>query len=715
MARLLLALLLVLGAGIAHGQDWPAVREVELELAPGSPLDFSTIMPNGEIGPQRHLVVANGRFAMSDEAETPVPLLCATLGWSPASGGFPDKDEADRYARQLAMHGYNIARLHFLDANLMFGQAGDFDVDPDVFDRAHYLMAALKREGISWIIDGLTSARGGLGGYDDRWEGQGSLKQDVLLSAGGLEHWRRLQERILGTVNPYTGIAPIADPALAMIVLVNEGGLEFDSIVGEGKGHGSYSAEIVAGFNEWLKSRYADSASLAQAWGGLDWGESLEDETIRLPANRYAPAARFDDLQLYFLETERRGSEAMTAILRGMGYRGGITNYNNWPTLQASLSRQDLDVATMNVYFDWVAGYAPGTTIEQQSSLGRGLDYLRVAAATRWMSKPFILTEYDHLFWNQYRYEAGLAVPAFAAQQAWDGLCRHGHGPIVLRYGEDAPHKQQMLPYAIALDPVARAGETLSALLFRRGDVAMSGASVGFTVNGTNGLGAAIEMREPEDLTGLMAFARIGLVAQEDASGPAVPAQRDSTSFADMVERLRAAGALPEETLAALNEGSYLSSTGEIEVSPDRRLMTVVTQRTVAAAFTDLAVPLALGPATLQSSDGPALFAFSALDELPLQQSRRILLIFATDARNSGMRFADGEARVIADFGRLPVRIRPGTVTFRLAGEGKWKLSPVGLDGVVHPEVASGQGGVDVTLNNVTPQGPTTYFVLERG
>ncbi|MCS6758377.1 MAG: hypothetical protein MO852_04350 [Candidatus Devosia euplotis] len=231
-------------------------------------------------------------------------------------------------------------------------------------------------------------------------------------------------------MNPLYRHCPIADPALALIVLVNEGGLEFDSIVAEGQGG----------------------------------GESLEKGSIGLPTNRYALSARYRDVQRFFIEVETEGTAAMSAILRAMGYRGAISNYNNRPVLQANASRRDLEAVTMKIYFDWVSGYAtPDTRIEQQSSIAKGLDYIRLAASTRRLDRPFLLTEYDHLFWNSYHYEVGLAVPAFAAFQGWDGLCRHGHGPIVLRYGEDAPHKQKMLPYAIALDPVARAGETLAA------------------------------------------------------------------------------------------------------------------------------------------------------------------------------------------------------------------------------------------------------------
>lgn len=698
----------------ATAQDWPAVREVGLEIAPDSPLDFSALLPNGTIRPDRHLVVSGGHFVFSNDPTRPVPLLCASLAWSPASGGFPDHDTADRYARQLARHGYNLARFHFVEASLMAGREADFDFDPETLDRFHYLLAALKRAGISWVMDGLTSPRGGMGGYDDRWSGMGGLKQQVLLTSEGFVHWQRLQSLILGTVNPYTGLAPIADPALALIVLVNEGGLEFDTIVGEGKGEPAYPALVRQRFNAWLREHYADSVALDRAWGGLAPEESLEAGTIGLPTNRYAPTPRLRDLQLFFLDVERAGTAAMSAYLREMGYRGAISNYNNWPTLQASLSRQGLDVVTMNTYFDWVSSYTPGTRITQESSVRRGLDYLRAVAGTRWLGRPFLLTEYDHLFWNRYRYEAGLAVPALAALQGWDGLCRHGHGPIILRYGENFPHKRQMLPYAIALDPVARAGETLSALLFRRGDVRRARATIALPVASTNALGPNIEAREPGTVTALMAFSGIGLAEAGTVEGSAVPVQREGLSLDAVLTPLARTGVISQEQIASARQGIYLSDTGEIAVIPERGLMRVTTSRTVAAAFTGLDEPLELGPLTLSDPSGPALVALSSLDGAPLEHSQRILVIFATDAHNSDMRFADAGQRVIEDFGHLPVRIRPASVSLRLIGNGDWVLSPVGLDGVVHDPVAAGSGLLEWRLDNVPPSGPTTYFFIER-
>lgn len=162
---------------------------------------------------------------------------------------------------------------------------------------------------------------------------------------------------------------------------------------------------------------------------------------MKLPADRYADGPRMRDLQAFFVETERESAARMSEVLRDLGFEGLISTYNNWPTVQTALSRRDVEAVTMNTYHDWVGGYSPGSALRQVSSLADGVDYMRMIAAARWLGKPFIVSEYDHLFWNRYRYEAGLVMPVYAGLQGWDVLCRHGHGPIALSYGEPYPHK----------------------------------------------------------------------------------------------------------------------------------------------------------------------------------------------------------------------------------------------------------------------------------
>ncbi|WEX74936.1 glycoside hydrolase [Sinorhizobium numidicum] len=701
----------------ASGSDqWVPVREVSLEVRAGSPLDFSSFLPNGPIDAEHRLVAGtHGRLGFASSPETPVRMLCASLAWSPASGGFPDHDDADRYARQLALHGYNIARLHFVDASLMFGRQADFDFDPQTLDRIHYLLSALKRNGIYWIIEGLSSPRGAYGGYDDRWEANGNLKLALHLDEKAFQHWRTLQETFLSRVNPYTGVAPIRDDALALVILANENGIEFDSVVHERAGEPSYDARLAAPFNNWLAKRYRSTEMLMKSWGDLDDDERLERGSVKLPAERYSDSPRMRDVQAFFAEIERASAERLTEALRDLGYKGLISTYNNWPTMQTALSRSDLEAVTMNTYHDWVGGYSPGSALLQVSSIADGANYMRMIAAARWLEKPFIVSEYDHLFWNRYRYEGGLVMPAYAALQGFDVLCRHGHGPIVLSYGEPYPHKNAMLPYAIALDPVARAGETLAALLYRRGDVAISGITIPFAVRGEEDLGEDMQAREPERLTDLALVGRIGLQHADLFDGEIGVMQPRVQDSEDVLATLREGGVIDPENRTDVARGFYQSDTGEILLDRHAGQLRVLTRSTEAAAFSSLRQPIDLGVLRIEQTDGDGLVALSTLDVgAPLSQSRRMLLIFATDAQNTGMVFRDSEERIIEDFGSLPVLIRKNYADLTLSRTAAtWRISPIGLDGTVYPPVESGTGSVSFRLSNDTAYGPTTYFLLE--
>lgn len=717
----LLAAILSVPSPAYAADDWLPVRETSMVLGRGSPLDFSGFLPNPPIDAGSRLVTGEaGRLVRSSDPETPARLFCASLAWSPASGGFPNHADADRYAAELAKHGYNIARLHFVDAALMFNRDRDFDFDPETLDRIHYLLAALKRNGIYWIMDGLSSWRGAYGGHDDRWDPSSDLKLALYFDDGAFDHWLEFQRRFLTLVNPYTGAAPIEDNALALMILVNENSIEFDSVVREREGKPHYDAQLKAPFNRWLEARYGSTDALSQAWGDLASGERLEDASVELPRSRYEDSPRLKDLQAFFVSVEKASVERMTKALRGLGYKGEISSFNNWPILQTALSREDLPVVTMNTYQDWVGSYLPGATMTQQGSIADGANYMRMIAAARWLEKPFAVSEYDHLFWNRYRYEAGLVMPSYAALQGWDILCRHAHGPIILKYNEPFPHKKAMLPYAIALDPVARAGETLAALLYRRGDVQASKLSIPFLVRGTEDLTDDMQAREPEALTELALVGAIGMrrAAPDTVGDPlAIGQPRTSANPRTILDNARMAGQLPADNRTDLDAGLYESDTGELLLDRRRGQLRVSTPMTEAAAFSTLADPIDLGTVTIEASDGNGLLSFSVLDKVTsLSESRRILVIYATDARNTGMRFSDDEEKTIADFGRLPVLLKSGSADVSLdLAKGRWTLTPVGLDGTLYRTESKRISPEGFRISNDTLLGPTTFFLLESG
>ncbi|MBA8819921.1 glycoside hydrolase [Ochrobactrum sp. P6BS-III] len=729
--RKLLAALLICVAGLGAlafwpemtvAEEWMPVKETRLEMTPGSPLDFSSFLPNSAIDEQSRIAVnAAGRLVRAAKPDEPQRLFCASLSWRLPSAGKIDHAFIDRYVQQLRLHGYNIARLHFLDTDLMLNRDGDFNFDPEALDRIRYLMAALKREGIYWTIDGLTAESGALGGRDmNRWGPEGNLKRRIYVDDTAFEHWLRFQKEVYATVNPYTGLAPLQDPALALIIPFNENGIEFTSFLHGKQASGPFWPGFAPAFNAFLKKRYTDTAALSRAWGGLAAEENLEAGTVQLPQSRSGGGARLHDFQAFVVEREQALAARLEAAYRTLGYKGLIAPYNNWFTVQTALSRMPQQAISANTYHDWTGSMEPGTTMKQNSSIADAASYVSELAAGRWIGRPFFVTEYEHLFWNRYRYEAGLVFPAYAALQGWDGICRHGQGPITLAFDEAEPLRQRIVPYTFAVDPVARAGETLASLLFRRGDVKTASFAVPFMMQGETSLGDSLETREPERLKTLALVGGIGLFASglqwPETTAKGIEINYRNVALGNVLGRLKQAGLLPEDNATDPYRGIFASATGEILLEQDRTRMRVVTPQTEALAFADLKDSLTLGQLTLGHAEERGLVSVSALDTQPLATSEKMLVIFATDARNTGMRFRDDAQKVIEDWGRLPVTLLRNRVDFRLAGAASaWKLSAIGLDGKLHAPVATGDGPVEFRLDNgAGADGPTTFFLLER-
>ena len=422
------------------------------------------------------------------------------------------------------------------------------------------------------------------------------------------------------------------------------------------------------------------------------------------------------DLQLFFRDLEQDTFTALEREIRAQGYRGLVTAYNNWLSTEAHLSRMRLPLVALNGYFDEVLSYDPGSTITQHSSLDDAAGYVRALAASRWLGRPFGLTEYNQPFWNRFRREAGLVMPAYARLQGWDFICRHGPGAIDLSFDQPWPHKKAILPYTIGLDPVARAGETLAALLFMRGDVAPAKGQVAVPFGGEKDLIGDGQGFLPDGLTTLGLLTRIGLTARPAASTGSDLAGGESTA---RVEDLRRAGILSPANRTDVQRRIFESETGEILMDASRRTIRVATVRTEAASFESLPAPERLGAVTLLRATGPALVAVSALDGEAVARSRRLLVIVATDAMNTGMRLRDGDRRTIEDFGHMPVLIKREEVTLAIdfAETGPAILRALHLDGEPGDAIPVRWEGhrLVVTIDNAAARhGPTTFFLVQR-
>ncbi|WP_373991137.1 hypothetical protein [Duganella sp. BuS-21] len=778
ISSLLLAVLPLVGVA----QDtWAPVKDVSLLVSPGSILDFSSLAP-ASVAITSPLIVKNGQFAVASNPTVPKRFLMASSGFDAATGGIPNKVTADAYIQQWKLHGYNMVRLHFVDAILMNLRPGDFDFSPTQLDNLYYLLAQMKKAGIYYIMDVITSGNGGYGNIEKRWIDTKYLSKRVFFDPEAQAHWKKMVDKLYASINPYTGISLLKDPALAGLILVNEGGLVFTNRYG-------YSPGLTPLFNAWLKTKYGTTAALATAWKTeLKAAENFDNNTVALASLSAGAGPRMSDTQRFITDLEKSTADWMTAYLRqslpNYGYKGLVTSYDAWVSSQATASRSQFDWVDLHSYFAGAPSdfTTPGSTASQESMIGGWAQYIVDLSTSRVYGKAFSVSEYGQIFWNKYRRETGLAFSAMASFQEWSMIAQHA-GAVTLSYAEPSGRKDRIYPYMAGPDPIQRANETLAALLFLRGDVAPArhryaikmtpamalDVSTPYTNLNTdvrrvsmisqlgvdyNGLASGRNLYEAELVPNNYRMNVIYQAPVNPAAAPApldapaasllstpptvtpwvAPAESSNTgnwdvdTFNNRVTSMRKAAAAqdPSKVYTYLYDtantrenvvgGLFQSDTGQLNVDAGRKRMIVNTPRTEGVVFAT-PEPLTIKSLRVNTASGPAMISVSAMDGLPIGQSKRMLVIYATDARNSNMKFSDPGETTLADLGTGPVVIKTGSINLTLTNSnaGTLKVYSNTLNGVRKDLIAStvSVGTLNFTLDtSKLTHGPTTYFEI---
>ena len=692
------------GICYAVNTPWVAIKDSDLRIVSGSALDFSKLINDSPITGGAIGINNQGELAYNNGKGKKVRFLCAPLVLTKPYGGFPDHKTADELARQIKMHGYNLVRLHHIDSTLMEGMEHDFQFNPEQLDRFYYLLAALKKQGLYWMIDAASSWNGAYGNIKPhRFAKVHNLNLTVHYDAKSQQHWKKLVNKILNVKNKYTQINILQDPNLILLTLFNEGGINFSARRG-------YPKELKPLFINWQKQ------------------QGLKDIVDSLPKRR-EKSSDAALMQRFITELEIKTAQWMSEYIRGLGYKGLITAYNNGKNAQVNAPKSQLDVISVHGYFDHPSKFIrKGSKQKGISSISRNLSYIGYFSTSRYLGKPFILDEYDHPYWSQYRREAGIAVSAYAAMQDWDGICRFAN-PVALEYNNKAAKRMRSLfPFGIGLDPVARAGETLAYFLFRRGDVKASEKTVTLELNDDylySSKSSVKGISKQDKMLSLLA--RIGLKRQADKtqSDLSLPAEIDNKSSVSSLFGSSGSQALTDALIQKLeasgikNKGDDFtngikSSTGQIIIYSDKNEMTVISPRTEAVA-SEFKQPVHLSAMSVNSNT-PATISVSSLDNQPVEASRHLLIIAATDARNTGDIYSE-DRTLLVKHGFLPVLIKSIKFNIELknTSQSSFKLYALSLTGkrteLIPVEYNNGllKFSVDTSLLD---KGATTYFEL---
>lgn len=249
---------------------WPVV-----EPATGSALDTSALNP-APAGATGRIAVKDGAFVTPDGR--PVRFFGVNLA---SDDAFPSAADAELLARRLAKAGVNIVRLHHMDNSWGIGTGGSLwpkdhperlALDAAQLDKVHRLIAILARHGIYSNINLKVSKT--LSAADAFPASVAQLpdfqKRVDFFDRRMIELQKDYARRLLTTKNPYTGLTPAEDPAVAVVEINNENSVlgYFTRDLGRGTERfpEPFRGELQTRWNAWLSQRYADTAALAAAW-----------------------------------------------------------------------------------------------------------------------------------------------------------------------------------------------------------------------------------------------------------------------------------------------------------------------------------------------------------------------------------------------------------------------------------------------------------------
>ena len=219
---------------------------------------------------KHQITVRDGRFY--DATNRRVRFMGANTS---AGANFPKKEDAPKIAARLHKLGFNIVRLHHMDAtwakpHIFQGDDKRETISPESLDKLDFFVAELKKHGVYVDLNLHVSwAPSKEAGFPDTDKIPEMGKQTSYFEKRSIEHQKNYAKQFLGHVNPYTNLKWADDPAVALIEITNE-----DTLFGE-VFTGSYQSwppyyrdQLQSKWNDFLKAKYASTNALLKVWSG---------------------------------------------------------------------------------------------------------------------------------------------------------------------------------------------------------------------------------------------------------------------------------------------------------------------------------------------------------------------------------------------------------------------------------------------------------------
>ena len=681
----------------AGPEEWFPLIADEDPFSPESVIDMSllTAAPAGKSGP---VTAKDSDLVFAEAPDRPVKF------WGCGANLEQDKfsrDQQLRRIRYLKKFGNNAVRQHPLFDEISRGGK----IDEKRLDAYDWWFAELKKAGLftQWSVF-YHFPVAATDGYDPELfaelepMGDQGLRDSYGLICMSPELWdlrTRVLVALLNHRNPYTGLRYADDPALMTVEFQNEDSIFFWNPLGDlanpkGKWP-AHARKLRSRFATWVQQKYPDAAALAEAWGPLDaadrWGAELqlmgpwELDQSGIRGHFAGQTARAGDTIRFLTGMQREHYAACEKAVRATGFKAQTVT-TNWLGGSGLLDQANIYSDTIGSMIDrhnYAGGGAGGHGIAEgqiyaDSHLGKpGADLFSIGLK-QVQHQPFSISEWTMCPPNQWKLEAA-PIMAFYGMglQGWDASfhfaqsgTRLGDGwPGMSSYTTDTPHYMGQWPalaFAIQKGHLAPAAQLV--LRQASAEAVMSGKPA-WRQDYYNGQDLIREPAgTPQDV---FARARVVIGFGKDAPPAAGPTPR------------------------AERPGNVIEAAGQQLIwDQSQERILIQTERTQGVIGKGGAIQLTAagrGPlmTRLEIKTPFVSLLFTPLDDLPLAQSRHVLITALARDRQTGSRYSENGKSLLAA-GTAPLLLEPVQATIKLAGPPPISIRPLDPYGVPKKE-----------------------------
>jgi hypothetical protein len=405
---------------------------------------------------------------------------------------FPSKEQADRLVEIFSRLGINCIRFHGMDsawgASSLDRSSGDTSrLDAESLARFDYFFYRLKQKGIYSNINlNVFRVFGSEDGLPDHKD-LGLAKWATYFYPRLIELQEKYARELLTHVNPHTNANYLNDPAVLVVEIVNENSLfegwQMGKLVGENDDSGDtwsplpthYADELRKQFNEWLQqNRSSEEIARMRSEANCGFGELLQ---LLDPSEfRSSTQERFGTDYEFVLSIEKSFLGRMQSLIKEeLGLQSmliGDADHND--------SINGYPHIVNNSRFDYLDGHgywqhpSLGTTTRTKNTpmVNDPLDSTVVQFARSPMAgKPFVISETNHPYPHRYSVEGLPILTAYAMLHDWDGLIFHEWGQGGYESGEASVSIPKTGWFHLSADPSKVASLLVCGLMWHRQDI----------------------------------------------------------------------------------------------------------------------------------------------------------------------------------------------------------------------------------------------------